>query len=110
MPFVKFAIDPPNSISQEEAEWLRAQLLVGGPSEAATQAGLKIQRALDTDVAPEATADVTLTDAEKREAISVLDDAFVGSGQDEVLIRPGAAERLRWLQENLKSSLGEDAH
>ncbi len=94
--FVTFAnIEEPNSLSEEEARELHAELLSGTPTITHTQAAQKIQRGW------EQTGEVNLNDDEKRVLVRTLNRS-----------RPGGpkAEPLRWLQQNMRRSLGEDVH
>jgi hypothetical protein len=92
--FVTFTnIEEPNSLSEQEARGLHAELLSGTPSMTHTQAAQKIQRGW------EQTGEVNLDDDEKRVLVRVLN-------------RHGpegpTAEPLRWLQRNIRRSLGEN--
>jgi hypothetical protein len=95
--FVTFAnIEEPNSLSEEEARDLDAELLRGTPGNTRTQAALKIQRGW------EQTGEVNLNDDEKRVLVEVIDRQSGQTG--------GKAEYIRLLQENMRHSLGEDVH
>jgi hypothetical protein len=94
--FVTFAnIEEPNSLSEEEAKDIHAELLSGTPSITHRQAAEKIQRGW------ERTGEAHLSDAEKRVLVQTLSRRRSGGT---------TAGPLRWLQENLRRSLGEDVH
>jgi hypothetical protein len=92
--FVTFAsIEEPNSLSEEEARDLHSELLSGTPSVIHTQVAQKIQRGW------EQTGEVNLNDDEKRVLVEVLNRQGPGGP---------TPEPLRWLQRNVRRSLGED--
>ncbi|HEY8775047.1 MAG TPA: hypothetical protein VIM33_01060 [Gaiellaceae bacterium] len=94
--FVTFAnIEEPNSLTDEEARGLHAELLSGTPSITHTQTAQKIQRAW------EQTGEVNLNHDEKRVLVEVLNRQGPGGP---------TPEPLRWLQRNIRRSLGEDVH
>jgi hypothetical protein len=93
--FVTFAnIEEPNSLSEEEARGLHAELLSGTPSITHTEAARKIQRGW------EQTGEINLNDDEKRVLVQILNRRSVSGGP--------TAEALRRVQENMRRSLGED--
>jgi hypothetical protein len=95
--FVTFAgIEPPNSINETEARWLHGELLRGVPREPQVQAALKIQRGWEQGV------DVQLGIDEKRAVVAVVNVAALPSN--------ATSEALRWLQRNMRRSLGEDVY
>jgi hypothetical protein len=92
--FVTFAnTEEPNSLSEEEARQLHAELLSGTPSITQMQVAEKIQRGW------ERTGEVNLNDEEKRVLVQALDRRRTGGP---------TAEALRVLQENMRRSLGEE--
>jgi hypothetical protein len=95
--FVTFAnIEEPNSLSEEEARGLHAELLSGTPSVTHTEAARKIQRGW------ERTGEVNLNDDEKRVLIEILNRRG-GSGGP-------TAESLRRLQENMRRSFDKNVY
>jgi hypothetical protein len=95
--FVAFkGIEQPNSLIEEEAQRLHSELLSGIPSITQTQAALKIQQGW------EQVGDVELKDDEKRVVVQIL-NRWSGPGEQ-------TTENLRWLQQNMRRSLGEDVH
>jgi hypothetical protein len=94
---VRFALpDPPDAISEEEARALHEQLLTRAAfSATAVQAALKIQASW------EGGAHVDLTDDQKRAALQ----AFAQLHLDQRM-----TDRLRWVEQALKRSLGLEAH
>jgi hypothetical protein len=95
--FITFAnIEKPNSLNNEDARRLHRELLLGTPTIEQTQAALKIQRGWEQGV------DVILKEDERRAVVAVLN---IWSGPGEQI--SGAA---RWVQQNMRRSLGEDVH
>jgi hypothetical protein len=95
--FVTFAnIEEPNSLSEEEARDLHSELLSGTPSITHTVAARKIQRGW------EQTGEVNLNDDEKRVLVQILNRRSGSGGR--------TTEALRWLQQNMRRTLGEDVH
>ena len=93
--FVTFAnIRKPNSLSEEEARNLHAELLSGTPSITHTRVALKIQRGW------EQTGEVSVNDDEKRLLVEVMDRQAESGGTK--------AKYIRLLQQNLRRSLRED--
>ena len=101
VPPVTFAdVEIPNTISEAAARWLVDQLGNGQfPSNASIQASLAIERAIH-DESP-----VTLSAEGRRAVRDVLGGAF---GINPPPLPPDSAESLRWLEQNIRLSLGED--
>jgi hypothetical protein len=94
--FVAFAnIEEPNAITEIEARQLHAELLMGTPSVTHRQVAQKIQQGW------EETGEVHLNDDEKRVLVQTLNRRGPGGPE---------AEALRWLQQSMRRSLGEDVH
>jgi hypothetical protein len=93
---VRFALpDPPDAISEEEARALHEQLLTRAAfSATAVQAALKIQ------AGGEGGGDVDLTDDQKRAALQAFEQLHFDQRM---------TDRLRWVEQALRRSLGIDA-
>jgi hypothetical protein len=101
VPPVTFAdVEPPNTISEAAAQWLIDHLRNGPfPSDASIQASLAIERAIQDETL------VTLSAEGRRAVRDVLSGAF---GISPPPLPPDSAESLRWLEQNIRISLGED--
>jgi hypothetical protein len=75
---------------------LHGELLRGQPTDDQVQAALKIQRGWEQGVDPDLSTD------ERRAVVAILNEAAFPSNV--------ITERLRWLQQNMRRSLGEDVH
>jgi hypothetical protein len=93
---VKFVLpNPPDAISEDEARALHEELLTRAAfSATAVQAALKLQTGW------EGGGDVDLTDDQKRAALQAFEQLHLDQRM---------TDRLRWVEQALKQSLGIDA-